>query len=323
MELVASIEKEKRGVYAGAVGYFSFDGDLDTCIAIRTAVSKNGFIYFQAGGGIVYDSEPEFENQETIHKMAALEHALKIAEDLNKKDFQVGKNLNMEISPKPSEFLYLEQNSVLPNSGTQIPKSIFRNSGKTTLLIDNYDSFTWNLYQYLSKIGENVIVYRNDQISVSECLKIDPDHLMISPGPGWPTDAGISNDLILAFSGKIPILGVCLGHECLTEIFGGEIIHCGEIKHGKTSKIFHDGNGIYRGLPAELEVIRYHSLAANTKKIPPEFSISARTSNNVVMGIRHARFKIEGVQFHPESIKTEFGIEMLRNFINLEGGVWD
>jgi len=262
--------------------------------------------------------------------MAALERALKVAEELNENNFQSGKNQNPEISPKPSEFLYLDRNSgnsIIPNSGNSIiPKSIFRTTcvgKKTTLLIDNYDSFTWNLYQFLTKIGENVIVYRNDQISVSECLEIAPDHLMISPGPGWPTDAGISNDLILAFSGKIPILGVCLGHECMTEIFGGEIIHCGEIKHGKTSKIIHDGNGIYRGLPAELEVIRYHSLAANIKKIPEEFSVSARTENGVVMGIRHSRFKIEGVQFHPESIKTDCGIDMLRNFINLEGGVWD
>jgi len=188
----------------------------------------------------------------------------------------------------------------------------------------NYDSFTWNLYQYLSKLGENVIVYRHDKITVEECLALKPDHVMISPGPGWPKDAGVSNDVLKAFMGKVPILGVCLGHECLTEIFGGEIIHCGEVKHGKTSKIKHDGKGIYKNLPEDIEVIRYHSLAANVKRIPNDFYVTSKTDDTgVIMGIRHEKFKVEGVQFHPESIKTEHGIEMLKTFLSWKGPTWD
>jgi len=158
---------------------------------------------------------------------------------------------------------------------------------------------------------------------VSEAFDLKPNRLVISPGPGWPKDAGISNDLIKAFLGKIPILGVCLGHECLTEIYGGEIIHCGEVKHGKTSRIRHDGKGVYVNLPADLEVIRYHSLAANINRLPPDFYVTSQTETGIIMGIRHNKYKVEGVQFHPESIKTDCGLEMLKNFLTWETPEWN
>jgi len=327
MEFISALEKEKRGIYGGAVGFFSFDGDLDTCIAIRTALCKNGNFYFQSGGGIVFDSNPDLENEECYHKMAALARALDISEAHFNNNHH---NQNHDHNP-PSEFPHSsdfnslrlkksqQQSEILPSF---VPINCVEN-GKTTLLIDNYDSFTWNLYQFLRKLGEHVIVFRHDKISVQECLNLAPDHVVISPGPGWPKDAGISNDVIRAFAGKVPVLGVCLGHECMTEIYGGEIIHCGEIKHGKTSKITHDGKGVYKGLPQNLEVIRYHSLAANLNKIPKDFYVTSRTEQGVVMGIRHVKYQIEGVQFHPESIKTDYGIEMLRNFISWEGPQWN
>eukprot|EP01124_Arcella_intermedia_P026833 TRINITY_DN5141_c0_g1_i1.p1 TRINITY_DN5141_c0_g1~~TRINITY_DN5141_c0_g1_i1.p1 ORF type:complete len:746 (+),score=172.60 TRINITY_DN5141_c0_g1_i1:321-2240(+) len=308
MELIASLETEKRGVYAGAIGYFSYDGDIDTCIAIRTAIHKNTTYYFQAGAGIVFDSEPTFENEETYHKMAALAKSLDMAEGLLKS--QISDPLPL-VTSKP--FIQLSK---------LIPQSIAPSTNKTTLLIDNYDSFTWNLYQYLRKLGENVVVYRHDKITIEECLQLNPDRLVISPGPGWPKDAGVSNPAIKIFEGKIPILGVCLGHECIIELFGGEITHCGEVKHGKTSKIQHDGKGVYSGLPQDIEVIRYHSLAANIKKIPDDFVVTSTTKLGIIMGIRHNKYRIEGVQFHPESIKTEYGMEMLNNFLRWESPVW-
>jgi anthranilate synthase/aminodeoxychorismate synthase-like glutamine amidotransferase len=319
MELIASLEKEKRGIYAGAVGYFSFDKNIDTCIAIRTALYHKSKYYFQSGGGIVFDSDPDAENEETLHKKAAMARSLEAAEKNLSIDSSIDiSTLNLQDDPLLSLFSsfsndlptveppYTPRNKTLPENTT------------TTLLIDNYDSFTWNLYQYLSKLGENVIVYRHDEITVSEALAINPHHLIISPGPGWPKDSGVSNDLIQTFMGKIPILGVCLGHECLVELFGGEITHCGEVKHGKTSKIRHDGKGVYVQLPEEIEVIRYHSLAANAQKIPPQFYVTAKADSGVIMGIRHERYRIEGVQYHPESIKTEYGLEMLKKFFELE-----
>jgi len=326
MELIASIEKEQRGVYAGAIGYFSYDKNIDTCIAIRTALYKNGKYYFQAGGGIVYDSDPKFENEETYHKMAALSRALEIAEKTHSQETLdtsslISQTNTLQSSNQTFSTGYKPSPLSLP-AQSHILKTPLHNKNTKTLLIDNYDSFTWNLYQYLSKLGENVIVYRNDKISVSEALELHPTRLVISPGPGWPKDAGISNDLIKAFFGKLPILGVCLGHECMVEIFGGEITHCGEVKHGKTSKIKHDGKGVYVNLPEEIEVIRYHSLAANVNKIPPEWSVTSRSDSGVIMGIRHYKYKVEGVQFHPESIKTDYGLEMLQNFLTWEGPEW-
>ena len=172
----------------------------------------------------------------------------------------------------------------------------------TTLLIDNYDSFTYNLYQYLSEMGADVIVHRNDKISVEECVALRPDHVVISPGPGAPKDAGISNDVIRAFAGKVPVLGVCLGHQCIYEVYGGDVAGAGEIVHGKTSTVSHDEKGVFAGIPRNFKAVRYHSLAGTPATQPAVLEVTAHSESGVIMGVRHRELKVEGVQFHPESI---------------------
>jgi anthranilate synthase/aminodeoxychorismate synthase-like glutamine amidotransferase len=192
----------------------------------------------------------------------------------------------------------------------------------TVLLIDNYDSFTYNLYQYLGELGQHVDVYRNDQVTVDQCVALAPSHVVISPGPGNPGDAGISRDIVRAFAGKTPVLGVCLGHQCIYEVFGGRVDSAGEILHGKISAIHHDGKGVFMGLPDGYKACRYHSLAGVPATQPEVLEVTARTDSGVIMGVRHREFTVEGVQFHPESIGTEFGHELLKNFLATEGGRW-
>ncbi|KAJ3189900.1 bifunctional tryptophan synthase trp1 [Gaertneriomyces sp. JEL0708] len=192
----------------------------------------------------------------------------------------------------------------------------------TTLLIDNYDSFTYNVYQFLASLGADVVVHRNDQITLQECIDLNPRNIVISPGPGRPADAGISNDVIRHFMGKIPIMGVCLGEQCVYEIFGGVVTYAGEIVHGKTSPIKHDGRGLYEGVHQQIECTRYHSLAGDPKTLPESLEITSWTESGVVMGVRHKEYVIEGVQYHPESIASEMGRVMFGNFLMWEGGKW-
>lgn len=193
----------------------------------------------------------------------------------------------------------------------------------TTLLIDNYDSFTYNLYQYLSELGAEIVVHRNDQVTVDECEALAPDRVVISPGPGRPEGAGVSTEIVRRFAGRTPVLGVCLGHQCICEAFDGEIVGAGEIKHGKTSSISHDGRGVFAGLPEPFTAVRYHSLAADPPSLPDVLEVTARSESGIIMGVRHERFTVEGVQFHPESIATEHGKALLQNFLNLQGGTWE
>ena len=183
------------------------------------------------------------------------------------------------------------------------------------LLIDNYDSFTYNLYQYLCELGADVRVVRNDQATVSEIEAMQPERLVVSPGPRTAAEAGISVELIDRMAGKLPILGVCLGHQCIGEAFGGIVAYAGEIRHGKSSKIEHDGKGVFRGLPNPFEAIRYHSLAIQPESVPECLEVTARSDSGVIMGVRHREYAIEGVQFHPESIATPVGKDLLRNFL--------
>ena len=192
----------------------------------------------------------------------------------------------------------------------------------TTLLIDNYDSFTYNLYQYLAELGEEVVVHRNDAITVDECEALDPERVVISPGPGRPADAGISREIVKRFAGRVPVLGVCLGHQCICEAYGGEIVSAGEIKHGKTSAIAHDGKRVFAGLPDPFTAVRYHSLAGAEDSLPNELEITARSETGIVMAVRHRQYTVEGVQFHPESIATDYGKELLQNFLSARGGTW-
>jgi len=184
------------------------------------------------------------------------------------------------------------------------------------LLIDNYDSFTYNLFQYLSELGEEVAVFRNDKITIEEIGRLSPQRIVISPGPGTPEHAGICNDVIRHFGSKMPILGVCLGHQCIGYSYGAKVGSATEIMHGKSSVIHHDGRGVFTGLPNPFPAIRYHSLAMVRETLPQCLEVSAWTSNGIIMGLRHKQFPTEGVQFHPESIMTEVGKDLLRNFLN-------
>ncbi len=186
------------------------------------------------------------------------------------------------------------------------------------LLIDNYDSFTYNLFQYLCELGEEVKVVRNDKITLGEIDELSPQRIVISPGPGTPLDAGISNEVIRRFGEHIPILGVCLGHQCIGHSFGATVSHAGEIKHGKSSIIHHNGKELFNGLPNPFPAIRYHSLAVRRDGLPDCLEVTAWTENDLIMGLRHRQFPIEGVQFHPESIMTEVGKDLLRNFLRKE-----
>ena len=184
------------------------------------------------------------------------------------------------------------------------------------LMIDNYDSFTYNLVQYLAEIGQEVEVVRNDKISIEEISKLNPQYIVISPGPCTPNEAGISLELIEAFKGKIPILGVCLGHQSIGQAFGGKIIHAQTIMHGKTSKISHNNKGVFRGIKDPFIATRYHSLVIEKQTLPNCFDITAWTDDNEIMGIKHKELAIEGVQFHPESILSEYGHDLLKNFLD-------
>ena len=185
------------------------------------------------------------------------------------------------------------------------------------LLIDNYDSFTFNLVQYLGELGKTCLVYRNDQIDLSTIGKIKPKYLVVSPGPCTPQEAGISERAILQMAGQIPVLGVCLGHQCIGSAFGGKIIRAKRLMHGKSSLIYHDGKTLYRGLPSPFPAIRYHSLLIERESLPECLEISAETEEGEIMGVRHKVFPIEGVQFHPESIMTPGGKILLKNFLEI------
>ena len=183
------------------------------------------------------------------------------------------------------------------------------------LMIDNYDSFTYNLVQYLGELGQEVRVFRNDQITVAEIERLKPRRIIISPGPCTPLEAGISNEVIKAFGAKVPLLGVCLGHQCIAHTFGAEVVRAKRLMHGKTSMIHHDGRGVYRNLPNPFEATRYHSLIVEPRSVPDCLEVTAHTDQKEIMGIRHRELPIEGVQFHPESILTQCGMALLKNFI--------
>ena len=183
------------------------------------------------------------------------------------------------------------------------------------LLIDNYDSFTYNLYQYLCELGAEVDVVRNDKITLDQIRDMNPEKIVVSPGPCTPDKAGISNEVVREFGPIIPVLGVCLGHQCVGQTFGGVVGKAGEIMHGKPSLIHHDGEGVFSGIPSPFEAIRYHSLVVYKEDLPDELEVTAWTESGIVMGLRHKEYDIQGIQFHPESIMTQYGKEILGNFL--------
>ena len=184
------------------------------------------------------------------------------------------------------------------------------------LLIDNYDSFTYNLYQYLRELGAEVDTHRNDKITLDEIEAMTPDGIVISPGPCTPMEAGISNDVIRRFGPRIPTLGVCLGHQCIGYVYGARVDRAGEIRHGKTSMIHHDGEGVLNGLPNPFEAIRYHSLVVYPETVPDSLEVTAHSENGLIMGVRHKEHPVEGIQFHPESIMTPDGKALLQNYLD-------
>jgi len=185
------------------------------------------------------------------------------------------------------------------------------------LMIDNYDSFTYNLVQYLGELGEDMKVYRNDQITADDVEALSPERIVISPGPCTPLEAGVSNEIIKRYAGRVPLLGVCLGHQCIGHVFGGDVVRAPRLMHGKTSMIHHDGKTIYQGLPNPFEATRYHSLIIKRDTLPDCLEVTAETDQGEIMGVRHKEHKVEGVQFHPESILTKSGKDLLRNFLLL------
>ena len=189
------------------------------------------------------------------------------------------------------------------------------------LLVDNYDSFTYNLVQAFLVLGAEVEVHRNDEITVEQALARAPTHVCISPGPGTPYDAGVSMDMIRAFAGKVPVLGVCLGHQSITEVFGGKVVRNSRLMHGKTSPVNHDGLGVFERLPQPMLVGRYHSLVAKPESLPACLQVTATTAEGEIMGLRHTELVVEGVQFHPESVLTPDGPQLLGNFLRMQGGV--
>ena len=188
-------------------------------------------------------------------------------------------------------------------------------AGPRILVVDNYDSFVYNLVQYLGELGADPVVHRHDELSIDEIVGLGPDGVLISPGPGRPEDAGLSNEVIRRFAGVRPVLGVCLGHQCIGQVYGGEVVRAPAIMHGKTSLVHHDGSGVFAGLPDPFEATRYHSLVVDPGSVPAELEVTAWTDDGVVMGLRHREHDVEGVQFHPESILTASGHDLLRNFL--------
>jgi anthranilate synthase/aminodeoxychorismate synthase-like glutamine amidotransferase len=184
------------------------------------------------------------------------------------------------------------------------------------LVVDNYDSFVYNLVQYLGELGSEPLVVRNDTHSVDELMQLECDAILISPGPGRPEEAGVTCELIRAAAGRVPLLGVCLGHQAIGHVFGASVVRAPELRHGKTSHITHDGAGVFASLPSPLEVTRYHSLVIDTASIPSDLEVTATASDGTVMGVRHRTYEIEGLQFHPESILTQHGHTMLQNFLS-------
>jgi anthranilate synthase component II len=194
---------------------------------------------------------------------------------------------------------------------------VMRMDNGKILMIDNYDSFTYNLVQFLGVLGANLVVYRNDHTRLEDIHELNPAGIVISPGPKAPRDAGLSRDIIRKFGPSTPILGVCLGHQCIGEVYGGKVDRAPYVMHGKTAMIYHDGRGVFGGLSSPMEAARYHSLAVYEDGLPPCLEVSARTEDGVVMGVRHRDYPVEGIQFHPESFMTPLGMRLLRNFLEV------
>ncbi|MEQ1567789.1 MAG: chorismate-binding protein [Myxococcota bacterium] len=289
MELIEALEPERRGVYGGTVGYVDGLDRLDQALAIRTLVVRDGAYRYQAGAGVVADSVPEREHAEILAKAEAIAHVLR-------GDAPAG----VPRDPRP------------PAPRVRAPKAP---TGARVLLVDNYDSFTYNLAAALESLGAGVDVRRNDVVDPDQAEALRPTHVVFSPGPGRPEDAGNLLALFERMAGLAPILGVCLGHQAFAAVFGGRVRLAPRVAHGKASPVYHDRRGLFAGLPNPLPAGRYHSLLVDDRELPPSLEVSAFTSDGEVMGLRHRTLPIDGVQFHPESVLTPDGLRLLENFL--------
>lgn len=295
MKLIDELEPVRRGIYGGAAGYLSYGGEMDVAIAIRTGVIKDGTLYVQAAAGIVADS-------------------------IRKPNGPRPKPRPAPCCARPSRCstAWTNPSERAPTTDTTSGAGPGSPGEKNMLLmIDNYDSFTYNLVQYFGELGEDVRVARNDQITLEEIAALNPDRICVSPGPSSPAEAGISVPVIQAYAGKKPILGVCLGHQAIGAAFGGDIVRAQQIMHGKTVRISHTGTDIFTGLPTPYTVIRYNSLTIDPATLPDCLAVTATAPDGDIMGVRHKTLPLYGVQFHPESVLSEHGHALLRNFLNL------
>jgi anthranilate synthase component I len=283
MQIIDELEPGRRGPYAGCVGYFDHTGDIDVAIAIRTLFCAGRRLSVQAGAGVVLDSSPAAEHDETVAKAGAL--------------FSAARAAHGRAAP--------------PDEGGLAMARV--------LIIDNYDSFTWNIVQYLAELGAHVDVARNDDIDTAGIAALAPDGLLLSPGPGDPDRAGVTLGAIRAFAGRIPLLGVCLGHQAIGQAFGGVVVRAREIVHGRASRVAHQGEGVFEGLPSPLLAGRYHSLALDAARLPPSLAVTAAADDGEIMAVRHRELEVEGVQFHPESILTQHGMTMLGSWLGRLG----
>ena len=285
MEIIDELESTRRGIYAGAVGYLDFAGHLDCCITIRTIVMRNGRAWVQAGAGIVADSDPTAEYRGDARQgVGALRRAAH------------GRERPRAVGHRDEERLMV-------------------------LVIDNYDSFTYNLVQYLGELGAVLRVVRNDAVTVADVDRLGVERIVISPGPGRPEQAGITVDLIRAYAPRVPILGVCLGHQAIGLAFGAAVVAAPALLHGKTSTVEHDGRGVFAGLTEPFPAGRYHSLVVDAASVPGALEVAATArEDGTIMAVRHRTWPVHGVQFHPESVLTGEGRRILGNFLACEAG---
>jgi anthranilate synthase/aminodeoxychorismate synthase-like glutamine amidotransferase len=321
MEVIAEVEATGREIYTGAIGYASPVAGLELNVAIRTLEFARGRVWFGAGGGVVVDSTPDGELVETVVKAAPLVSA-------------IGAQLSPSDDGTPPHTSGRGRRTRLEDpdvTATSSPEPSHRHGvglrrfDVSLLLIDNYDSFVYNLDQYVRELGAHTTVVRNDAISAAEIAgEVDRgrvEGIIVSPGPGLPGAAGVSNAVVRELGSRVPILGVCLGHQCIGEVYGARIVRAASVVHGKASVVHHDGRGVFTGLPRLLVAGRYHSLVVSPKDLPEILEVTARTSSGVIMGVRHRRFPVEGVQFHPESALSSEGHSLLANFLDgVRGG---
>jgi len=338
MEVIAELEGERRGVYCGSIGYVGFGGDMDLNVAIRTLDVRRGQARIRAGGGIVADSDPAAEYEETLDKARALVFALTgrdlvgrangatrgagasraasgvVARGVKRGVGASGAKRGVGTGGESQAIQVVESSAAVAVPAASRSRNI---AGARVLLLDNYDSFVHNIARYLGELGAQREVHRSDSLSIADIETLDPTHIVISPGPGTPDEAGISVDAVRHLGRRIPILGVCLGHQAIAVAYGGRVVRAPRPVHGRRSCIVHGGEGPLAGIPSPMHVGRYHSLIVDRSSLPPVLGVTATCDDGLIMALEHRALPVYGVQFHPESLLTEHGHALLANFLGL------